>query len=220
MDASVNTRFTYPLNWTSENFGIESFTEGTRGGLDKWPGFDCLGIGVWDDKANNVLGSDLTNTRLYRKVTLDAGRYFFGAAYDAVYNMNLGYVYVANTTLNTTDIEQQSIAYHKIAEAPISNDIHGLYFTLEEPQEVVIAFQVDIENGPATQEFRAKKLALLSYNASTVIGSVEKDGVDAAPDFTAPATYFSITGQQLNNAPAHGLFIMRQNGATFKLYKK
>ena len=220
LDASVNTRFTYPLNWTSENFGIESFTEGTRGGLDKWPGFDCLGIGVWDDKANNVLGSDLTNTRLYRKVTLDAGRYFFGAAYDAVYNMNLGYVYVANTTLNTADIEQRSIAYHKIAEAPISNDIHGLYFTLDESQEVVIAFQVDIENGPATQEFRAKKLALLSYNASTGIESVEKDGADATPDFTAPATYFSITGQQLNSVPAHGLFIMRQNGATFKLYKK
>jgi len=219
-DETVTTRFTYPLYWTTENFGIESFTEGTRGGLDKWPGFDCLGIGVWDDKANCPEGSDLTNSRLYRRISLPAGRYFFGAAYDAVHNMNLGYVYVANATLDTDDIEQEAIAYHKISEAPISDNIHGLYFTLDQPQEVVVAFQVDIANGPSAQEFRAKRLALLAYNPSTPIQSVENATSPARPDFNAPAQYYSVTGAQLSGAPRQGIFIMRQGGNAYKIYRK
>ena len=133
--------------------------------------------------------------------------------------MNQAYVYVADNTLNTTDIEQQSIAYHKISEAPISDNIHGLYFTLDQPQEVAIAFQVDIANGPSAQEFRAKRLALLSYGGSTAIESVEKDS-DARPDFSAPAQYYSITGAQLSGAPQQGMFIMRQNGNAFKIFRK
>jgi alpha-L-fucosidase len=220
LDPSVTTRFTYPLYWTTENFGIESFTEGTRGGLDKWPGYDCLAIGVWNDKENSPEGSDLTNSRLYRRISLPAGRYFFGAAYDAVFNMNLGYLYVADATLNTTDIERQAIAYHKISEAPISDNIHGLYFTLDQPQELVIAFQVDIANGPSAQEFRAKRLALLSYSVGTGIDSVENGANAVAPDFNAPAQYYSVTGVQLNAAPRQGMFIMRQGGNTFKVYRK
>ena len=220
LDPSVTTRFTYPKYWTVENYGVESFTEGTRGGLDKWPGYDCLTLGVYDDKANSPEGSDLTNARVYRKVSLPAGRYFFGAAYETVYNMPYGYVYVANTTLNTDEIEQQSIAHHKISSAPSGDNPYGLYFTLDEPSEVVIAFQADIANGPAKSEFRAKRLSLLSYSVGTGIDSVEDGANAAAPDFNAPAQYYSITGVQLNAAPRQGMFIMRQGSNTFKVYRK
>ena len=218
-DESVTTRFTYPLYWTTENYGVESFTEGTRGGLDKWPGYDCLTLGVYDDKANCPEGSDLTNSRLYRRISLPAGRYFFGAAYETIFNMNLGYLYVADATLNTTDIEQQSIAHCKIAEATASDNAYGLYFTLDQPQEVVVAFQTDIANGPARQEFRVKRIEFYSYTQQTGIESVEKNS-DARPDFNAPAQYYSITGAQLNGASQQGMFIMRQNGNAFKIFRK
>ena len=219
LDASVTTRFTYPLYWTTENYGVESFSEGTRGGLDKWPGYDCLTLGVYDDKANCPEGSDLTNSRLYRRISLPAGRYFFGAAYETIFNMNLGYLYVADATLNTTDIEQQSIAHCKIAEATAGDNAYGLYFTLDQPQEVVVAFQTDIANGPARQEFRVKRIEFYSYTQQTGIESVEKDS-DARPDFNAPAQYYSVTGTQFSGAPRQGMFIMRQGGNTFKIYKK
>ena len=219
LDPSVTTRFTYPLYWTTENYGVESFSEGTRGGLDKWPGYDCLTLGVYDDKANCPEGSDLTNSRLYRRISLPAGRYFFGAAYETIFNMNLGYLYVADATLNTTDIEQQSIAHCKIAEATAGDNAYGLYFTLDQPQEVVVAFQTDIANGPARQEFRVKRIEFYSYTQQTGIGFVEKDS-DARPDFNAPAQYYSVTGARLSGAPRQGMFIMRQGGNTFKIYRR
>ena len=206
------------MYWTTENYGVESFSEGTRGGLDKWPGYDCLTLGVYDDKANNPNGSDLTNSRIYRRISLPAGRYFFGAAYETIFNMELGYVYVADATLRTTDIEQQAIAHCKIAEASAGDNAYGLYFTLDEPQEVVVAFQADIANGPARQEFRVKRIEFYSYTQQTGIEPIEKN-CDARPNFNEPALYYSITGVQLNGAPDQGMFIMRQNGNTFKLYR-
>ena len=218
LDPSVTTRFAFPMYWTTENYGVESFSEGTRGGLDKWPGYDCLTLGVYDDKANNPNGSDLTNSRIYRRISLPAGRYFFGAAYETIFNMELGYVYVADATLRTTDIEQQAIAHCKIAEASAGDNAYGLYFTLDEPQEVVVAFQADIANGPARQEFRVKRIEFYSYTQQTGIEPIEKN-CDARPNFNEPALYYSITGVQLNGAPDQGMFIMRQNGNTFKLYR-
>lgn len=219
VDPSVTTRFSIPKYWNVDNFHIETPNEGIRGGLDKYPGYDCLMIGVWEDMHLNVDG-DLTNSCVYRKVKLEAGQYYFGAAFNALHNMNLGYMYVANNTLNTTEIDTQSIAYYRIADCKMDGNFHGLYFTLDEPQEVVIAFQVDVQNGPSTQEFRASEIVLYSYGQNTSIESVEKDGAHkAVPNFRAPAQYYSITGQQLNAAPRKGLFIMRQGGNTFKIFR-
>ena len=220
LDPTVTTRFSTPKYWTVDNFNIQTTTgEGIRGGLDKYPGFDCLMLGVWNDKGQNVDG-DLTNSRIYRKVSLEAGRYFFGAAYNTVDNLGSAYIYVADAPLNTTDITTQSIAYYPIMDSKNDGNYYGLYFTLDKAQDVVLAFQVDIQNGRDTQEFRASKVVLLSYNGSTSIDTVEDAADKATPDFSAPAQYYSITGQQLNTAPQQGLFIMRQGGNSFKIYRK
>ena len=218
-DKSITTRFSTPLYWTVENFNIQTTTgEGIRGGLDKYPGYDCLMLGVWDDKGQNA-DDDLTNSRIYRKVSLKAGRYFFGAAYNTIYNMNNAYIYVADAPLSTTDISTQSIAYSPISSASADGNVYGLYFTLEEDKEVILAFQTDIENGPNTQEFRASKVSLLSYTTDTSIDDII-DSNKVMPDFNAPATFYSITGVKLNEAPRKGIFIMRQGGNTYKVRRK
>ena len=39
---------------------------------------------------------------MYRKVSLDAGRYFFGAIYNTIYNLGTAYVFVADQVMPTT----------------------------------------------------------------------------------------------------------------------
>jgi hypothetical protein len=105
-----NDRFGTPLYWTVENYGIPSNSEGVRGGLDKWPGRDNLTLGVWDDKQNAPETSDITNARVYRRVALDAGTYFFGAIYNTVDNITNAYVFAVGEPLATTDIAVYAIA--------------------------------------------------------------------------------------------------------------
>ena len=42
---------------------------------------------MWNDAKSNTKG-DLHNARIYRKVTLPAGKYYFGAAYNTTYNIS------------------------------------------------------------------------------------------------------------------------------------
>ena len=130
--------------------------------------------------------------------------------------MNNAYIYVADAPLNTTDISTQSIAYSPVSSASADGNVYGLYFTLEEDKEVILAFQADIENGPNAQEFRESKVTLPSYTTDTSIDDII-DSDKVMPDFNAPATFYSITGVKLNEAPRKGLFIMRQGGNTYKI---
>src|SRR5574344_1504079 len=167
-DASVTTRFASPLNWTVENFKIPNGNSGTKNGIDKYPGYDCLSIGIWDDKQNNEDG-DISNARIYRAVHLQAGRYYFGAQYNTTYSMNdKGYIFAASNTLNTSEIPTQSIAYYAINHAGENDGLwHGVSFTLDKEQDVVLGFQVDLTNGSNEQEFRAKAVKLLYYGEIT-----------------------------------------------------
>lgn len=158
--AGGNNRFGKPQNWEVENFNIPNGGDGTKQGLDKYSGNDALMLGVWNDAGSNTSGN-LSNARIYRKVTLPAGKYFFGAAYNTTYNINAqAYMFVSKELCNTADIPSQSIAYYGINNCTGDMKLLGLNFQLDEETEVYIGFQANLLNGSGTQEFRAERVAL------------------------------------------------------------
>ena len=217
VDASVTTRFSSPLYWTVENFDIPSSTEGIRGGLDKYPGRDHLTLGVWDDKQNAPETSDITNARVYRQVALDAGRYFFGGIYETIYNLGDAYIFASSATLPTTDIPRNSTAYMNIKESKSDGYYWGIYFTLDEPQEVLLGWQADLLNSPNTQEFRVEKVKLAKYSDGIADG-IEDTVDNSATD--APVEFYTLQGIRLNTAPQSGFYIVKKGNATYKYYKK
>ena len=160
--AGSGKRFGAPKNWTVENFNIPNGGDGTKQGLDKYSGREALMLGVWNDAGSNTTG-DLSNARIYRKVTLPAGKYYFGAAYNTTYSIsNEAYMFVSTALLGTADIPTQSLAYYNINKCTGDLKMQGLYFQLDEETEVYIGFQANLLNGSSTQEFRAEQVALYS----------------------------------------------------------
>ena len=176
---SKTTRYGTPANWIVENYNIPAGSDGTRNGLDRYPGYDCLTLGVWDDRQNNSNG-DLADARVFKKVSLDAGAYYFGAAYEANYQLNQAYIFAATQTLATADIPTQSIAFDDISLAGKDNTtFRGIYFELAEAQDVILGFQANLRDGAAEQEFRASKIKLLSYNAENGLKNVHNEIVNS-----------------------------------------
>jgi alpha-L-fucosidase len=158
--AGGTSRFGKPKYWTVENFNIPNGGDGTKQGLDKYSGNEALMLGVWNDAGSNTSG-DLSNARIYRKVTLPAGQYYFGAAYNTTYSISQqAYMFVSKTLCNTSDIPTQSVAYYGISNCTGDLKIQGLYFELDEETEVYIGFQANLLNGSSTQEFRAERVVL------------------------------------------------------------
>ena len=216
-DKSVTSRFASPLYWTVDNYDIPSATEGVRGGLDNYPGPDNLTLGVWDDKRNAPSTSDIANARVYRKVSLDAGRYFFGAIYNTIYNLGAAYVFVADQVMPTADIPDNSIAFMNIKECKDDGEYWGLYFTLDEPKEVVLGWQADLLNSPARQEFRAEKLKLARYGENISDGISTPSDLDVAD---GPMEIYSLQGIRLSSVPTNGVYIIRQGGKVRKMLGK
>ena len=202
---STTTRYGTPANWTVENYRIPAGGDGTRNGLDRYPGYDCLTLGVWDDRQNNTEG-DLANARVYRRVNLGAGSYYFGATYEANYQLAEAYIFAASEVLATADIPTQSLAYDRIADAGInSNTFRGIYFELDQPQDVVLGFQADLAAGAAEQEFRASNVKLISYGTPT--------GIGYAPQIvngkSENSEYFDLQGRRIVNRKSQkGLYIV------------
>ena len=171
---SATTRYGTPKDWVVENYKIPAGGNGTRNGLDRYPGYDCLSLGVWDDRQNNTEG-DLSQARIYHRVDLDAGSYYFGAAYEANYQLSQAYIFAASDIIPlTADIPAQSIAYDAISDAGKDNStFRGIYFELDHPQQVLLGFQADLASGASQQEFRASKVTLIGYNLTDGIYEVE-----------------------------------------------
>ena len=207
---STSTRYGTPQNWTVENYLIPT-SEGTRNGLDRFPGYDCLTLGVWDDRQNNTEGN-LANARVYRKVNLDAGQYYFGATYEANYQLTQAYIFASSETLDTESIPAQSVAFDPIANAGRDNTtFRGIYFNLDEPQELLLGFQADLSTGAAEQEFRASKVKLLYCGMPTGIGNVM--GTFMSSPLNTTNRIFTLSGQYAGtdmNKLSKGIYI--QNG--------
>lgn len=197
LDPSVTTRFATPKYWTVENFQIPNGGDGVKNGIDKYPGYDCLSIGIWDDLGNNEDG-DASSARVYRTVHLDAGKYYFGATYNTTYNLsNQAYIFAADEVMPTDEIPTNSIAYYPINKAADNDGLfHGINFTLTESQDVVLGFQVNLKVGSGEQEFRARQVLLYSYSAA--------DGIeDMAIDVNGGQTIFNngifnLAGQKVD----------------------
>ena len=159
--AGGSSRFGAPMYWTVENFNIpQTNSDGTKQGLDKYSGNEALMLGVWNDANSNTTG-DLKNARIYRKVTMPAGKYYFGAAYNTTYNINQeAYMFVSTQLSETVDIPSEAIAYYPISNCTGDLRIEGLYFQLDQETEVYIGFQANLLNGSGTQEFRAERVAI------------------------------------------------------------
>ena len=158
--AGGNSRFGAPANWTVENFDIPNGGDGTKHGLDKYSGNEALMLGVWNDAGNNTTGN-LGNARIYRKVTMPAGKYYFGAAYNTTYNISQqAYMFVSTQLSETADIPSEAIAYYPISSCTGDMKTQGLYFQLDQETEVYIGFQANLLLGSATQEFRAEQVCL------------------------------------------------------------
>ena len=212
-DESVTTRFAKPKYWTVENFSIPNGGDGTKQGLDKYPGYDCLMLGIWGDRDNNEEG-DLSDARLYQKVHLDAGRYYFGNTFNTRYNLTQAYLFAASQLLATNAIEQESLAWRSFASGGDDSKYNGIYFTLDEPADVYLGFQINLADGAGEQEFRADKVLLYGYGIQSGIETLNVN------DANAPVQYYNLSGLRLQQAPTHGFYILRQGGTTRKLFVK
>lgn len=212
---SGSARFGTPAHWTVENFRIPNGSDGTKNGLDKYSGDDCLMLGIWDDRDNNTEG-DLADARIYRKVRLEAGRYYFGNTFNALHNLAQAYIFAASEPLPTDATESKSIAYAPLSDGALDGNTYGIYFTLDAPQDVVLGFQANLAKGDAAQEFRASSVTLLRYDdPSDGIGAIGQ----GAPAGTA--RYYSLMGTPLPHAPLHGLYIVRDtDGKAVKAFRK
>ncbi len=161
-DANTTSRFGTPKNWTVENFRIPCGRDGVKNGLDKNPGYDCLMLGVWDDRQRAE--SDLTNARIYKKVHLKPGRYYFGASYETHYNLSDDYIFVSDRLLPNADIPAKAICHWPISQSPKdAKTLSGITFEVKKEGDYYLGFQANLADGSTQQEFRANKVMLRKY---------------------------------------------------------
>ena len=221
-NSSIYYRFGTPTHWTVENYSVDNGTNGVKHGIDNFTGYNCLQLGRWEENATAMTAADHTNSRLYKRVTLPEGRYYFGAAYQYMEPNRIGdnaYICVLSTPVNSADVPEQAMAYATMKSSALGSTFYGVEFSIDTEQEVILGWQMD--SNPQHSEFRASEVRLIHYptNINTAVTHPDADN-KGKPDFRSPAQYYSITGVQLNAAPRKGLFIMRQGGNTFKIYKK
>jgi alpha-L-fucosidase len=171
------TRFGVPTNWSADFNIPQTDGSGTKQGIDNYPGYNTLMLGVWDDVSRST--KDAKNARLYKKVTLPAGRYFFGANYQTLYNLTNMYIFASTTIPTTSDVKSTSIAYHNISTDGYDGSVYGIDFLLTEQTEIYLGWVGDLTTN-SEQEFRAKEIVLLQVLSST--DSYDKDKAFSAPD--------------------------------------
>ena len=205
---STTSRYGTPANWTVENYKIPAGGDGTRGGLDRYPGYDCLTLGIWDDRQNST-GGDLSNARVFRRVTLDAGNYYFGAAYEANYQLHQAYIYAATENVPTANIPELALAHDAISDAGKDNTtFRGIYFELPQSQEVILGFQADLSHGAAQQEFRASKVKLIRFGTLDGIQRHTPDPSQKGGEETG--VVYDISGRQIVNGQfSSGIHIVK-----------
>ena len=220
-DAST-TRFGKPAYWTVEGFQIPNGSDGTKQGLDRYSGADALMLGVWNDRSNNRSGN-LANARIYQKVHLDAGRYYFGARFNANYSLNKAYIFAASDLLTTAKIPTSSIAYDNISTCAMDGRYYGIYFTLPQTSDFYLGFQANMASGSETQEFRAEAVCLLALNTSVPVGIGE-----IKSPVTSAEGWYDLSGRRLpglrnsnsnNNSARRSMMLINRNGTTRKVLR-
>lgn len=159
----IYTRYGTPTYWTVDNFGIaQNNNYGTKNGIDSGVGYNCLSLGVW--KENDVaVGDNVKNARIYRRVQLDKGLYFFGANFEYLYQVcDQAYIFASDDPVSTSSIKENSIAFEPINKATHGNSTYyGINFVLNESKEICLGFQQNLTKGPRQQEFLVKSVCLI-----------------------------------------------------------
>ncbi len=159
-----SSRFGTPMYWTVENFNIpqKNTANGTKNGIDNFTGVNSLMLGVWGSE-DATTTSDIANARIYRKITLPAGQYFFGATYNQLNAVgDKAYIFASSQLATTDNLPSASTAYFAVNKGVANNNkFYGIEFTLEQTKAVYIGWQADLASGNVNQEFRADKVILL-----------------------------------------------------------
>ena len=171
-------------------------------------------LGIWNDRDNNEEG-DLANARIYQRVHLDAGRYYFGNTFQTRYNLLQAYLFAAEEPVATSEMETTSLAWRNISNGGDDSKYNGIYFTLDEPKDVCLGFQANLADGSSAQEFRADKVVLYGYSIDTGIDDVQRSSLTVQRP-----TYYTLSGVRLQQPPTHGFYIVRQGNTMRKVMAK
>ena len=157
-------RFGQPANWNADFNIPQTDGSGTKQGIDKYPGYNTLMLGAWGEVTRSTV--DATNARLYKKVTLPAGKYFFGANYNTLYQLSKGYIFASKTIPTIANVESTSIAFHSISTDAADNAMYGIEFSLLKETEVYLGWVADLTT-TSNLEFRVKEIELIQVLAPT-----------------------------------------------------
>jgi hypothetical protein len=131
-------------------------------------------------------------------VTLPAGRYFFGANYNTLYQMTNAYIFASKTIPTIANIESTSIAFHSISTDAADNAMYGIEFSLLSETEVYIGWVADLTT-TAELEFRVNEIELLqvlaptdNYVAANAVSA--SAGTDILLNFNEFARVYSTSG--------------------------
>ncbi|MDD5184413.1 MAG: alpha-L-fucosidase [Paludibacter sp.] len=193
---TTTVRFGQPANWSADFNIPQTDGSGTKQGIDKYPGFSNLMLGAWGDVARSTV--DATNARLYKKVTLPAGRYFFGANYNTLYNMSKAYIFASKTIPTISNVESTAIAFHSISADAADNAMYGIEFNLSTETEIYLGWVADLTT-TSNLEFRAKEIELLqvleptdNYSATGAVSA--SASTDILLNFAEFARVYSTSG--------------------------
>ena len=174
-DNGETTRFRSPEYWTVENFEIDEGSNGKKGGIDNNPGFNCLQLGRYTESESAYAGFDLQNSRLYLKVTLSAGKYYFGAKYHSRSsghdNVTDTYFFVSTTLMATSAVESNALACMRMKDAKNDGAFYGITFELTAETEVYLGWQ---QNSTTQKtEFRCSEVTLRKYTGLPTQSALE-----------------------------------------------
>ncbi|HET7733481.1 MAG TPA: alpha-L-fucosidase, partial [Paludibacter sp.] len=212
---TTTVRFGQPANWNSDFNIPQTDGSGTKQGIDKYPGFSNLMLGAWSDVSRSTV--DAANARLYKKITLPAGRYFFGASYNTLYNMSKAYIFASKTIPTIANVESTAIAFHSIGADAADNSMYGIEFTLVAETEVYLGWVADLTT-TANLEFRVKEVELLQVLAPTDTyvpsGAVSAPaGTDILLSFTDFARVYSTSGTYSMKSDNTGYLVGASGGS-------
>mgnify|MGYP000395214936 FL=1 len=114
------------------------------------------------------------------------------------------YMFASTKLLATHDIPAKSLARLAINKAGVDDGKwYSISFSIKESQDVYVGWQANLEEGSETQEFRVKDIRML-YEPWQI-----EDAVIAVKNTPAgqDTHYYNLKGQQLSDAPQHGLYI-------------
>lgn len=194
------TRFGTPLYWTVENYNIPNGNDGVKNGIDNSNGEDALMLGIWDDRNNNSEGS-LTNARIYKQVNLEPGRYYFGARFAKNYQIDKAYIFAETQLVNTALISNNAMAYYDLAKCFTDGQFYGIYFNVEQTQDLFLGFQANLSRGSTKQEFLVSSVCL--YKLNDAPDAIEEIKPDPFNTNTTNAIY-DIQGRRID-LPASSL---------------